>query len=327
MRFSLMIPVYNAEPYLCDALDAVRAQTCTDFEALLIDDGSTDESGRVCDRYAEADRRFRVWHTDNHGVFAARQFAEARARGEYLLFLDADDLTDPALLESLSDVIDRCHPDLISFDFSIFRGEEAPVRETFLEDDAFLQVEEMAPFYRFLLSTRYNSLCIKCFHRRLIDCAPDYAAFAGLRHGEDLLRSAYLVFGAENLYYLQRCLYSYRLGTGHSGDFDAGSLRFYERVDAEIFRLLSTRVTADDTWRALYNDLCRKQFDNYLRLLACSRVPIAKGTALLREAMTLPLVQNALSAADDSLKYRLLRRGQFRLLLMLHRGKRWLHAQ
>ncbi|MBQ7547209.1 MAG: glycosyltransferase family 2 protein [Clostridia bacterium] len=327
MRFSLMIPVYNAAPYLYDALEGLRAQTCTDFEALLIDDGSTDESGRICDQYAEDDRRFRVWHTDNHGVFAARQFAEAHARGEYLLFLDADDWTDPALLSSLSGVIDRHHPDLISFDFIVLRADVNTVRETFGENDMFLQGKELEIFYRHLLSTRYNSLCIKCFHRKLIACAPDYGSFAGLRHGEDLLRSAYLVFGAENLYYLHRCLYAYRLGTGHSGDFDAQSLRFYERVDAEIFRLLSTRVTADDTWRALYNDLCRKQFDNYLRLLAGSRLPIAKGSALLREAMTLPLTQNALSAAEDSLKYRLLRRSQFRLLLMLHRGKRWLHAQ
>ena len=327
MRFSLMFPVYNAEAYLCAALDAVRAQTCADFEALLIDDGSTDESGRICDRYAEADRRFRVWHTDNHGVFAARAFAEAHARGEYLLFLDADDLTDPALLASLSDVIDRHHPDLISFDFSVFRGDAQPVRETFLDGDAFLQGKELETFYRFLLSTRYNSLCIKCFHRRLIDNAPDYAAFAGLRHGEDLLRSAYLVFGAENLYYLHRCLYAYRLGIGRSGSFDDGSLRFYDRLDAEVFRLLSARVQMDDAWRALCCDLCRKQFDNYLRLLAYSRVSIRKGAALLRDASTLRLTQDALSVADNSLKYRLMRRGRYRLLLVVHRGKRWLHAQ
>lgn len=327
MRFSLMIPVYNAQAYLSEALDAVLAQTETDYEVLLIDDGSTDASGTICDRYAEADRRFRVWHTDNRGAFAARAFAEAHARGDYLLFLDADDVTDPALLASLSEAVEQYQPDLISFDFSVVRDGAAPVRETFLADDAFLQGSEMEAFYRFLLSTRYNSLCIKCFHRRLIACAPDYTSFAGLRHGEDLLRSAYLVFGAENLCYMHRSLYVYRLGKGHSGDFDAGSLRLYDRVDAEILRLLASRVTVDDTWRALYDDLCRKQFDNYLRMLAYSRIPIRKGCALLREAMGLALTQNALAAADDSLKYRLLRRSRYRLLLWLHRGKGWLYAQ
>ncbi|MBQ7542071.1 MAG: glycosyltransferase family 2 protein [Clostridia bacterium] len=327
MRFSLMIPVYNAEPYLEAALDAVRAQTYTDFEALLIDDGSTDGSASVCDRYAEQDRRFRVWHTENHGVFLARKFAEEHARGEYLLFLDADDLTEPTLLQALNDAVDLYSPDLITFDFSTFRENEAPRLETFLPQDAFLQGGELEVFYRFLLSTRFNSLCIKCFHRRLSACAPDYAAFAGIRHGEDLLRSAYLVCAAGNICYVRRSLYSYRLGPGHSGDFDADSIFYYDRVDREVRRLLAQKVRFDDAWQALFDDLCRKQLDNYLRLLSYGTTPVRKAAALLRDVMRLELSQNALRAADDSLKYRLLRRGRYALLVRLHRGKRWRHAQ
>ena len=327
MQFSLMIPVYNAEAYLEACLSAVAAQTFGDFEALLVDDGSTDGSGAICDRYAERDRRFRVWHTSNHGVFAARAFAEQHAKGEYLLFLDADDLADPALLQTLYDAIGQVHPDLVTFDFQTFREHETPKRETFLDADAFLSGADMEPFYRFLLSTRFNAVWNKCFHRRLISCAPDYPAFTGLRHGEDLLRSAYLLTGADSLCYLHEPLYRYRLGSGYSGRFDADALAFSDKVDKQVRRLLREKVDFDASWQADYCDLCRKQFDNYLRLLAYGKTPAPEAAAILREAMQTDLAKNAMTAADESFKYRLLRRGQYRALLWLYRARRRMYAQ
>ena len=327
MQFSLMIPVYNAGTHLEACLSAVTAQTFGDFELLLVDDGSTDGSGAICDRYAEQDRRIRVWHTKNRGVFAARAFAEQHTRGDYLLFLDADDLAEPKLLSELHDAIGRHHPDLLTFDFLTFRENEAPQRETFLSEDAFLTGADMEPFYRFLLSTRFNAVWNKCFQRRLLDCAPDYAAFAGLRHGEDLLRSAYLLTGANSLCYLHEPLYRYRLDGGCSGRFDANSLAFSDKVDKEVRRLLSLKVDFDASWQADYCDLCRKQFDNYLRLLAYGKTSVPEAAALLGKAMQTDLAKNAMTAADDSLKYRLLRRGQYRTLLLLYRGRRRLHAQ
>ena len=327
MRFSLMIPVFNAGTYLDACLAAVAAQTFADFEALLIDDGSADGSGAICDRYAESDRRFRVWHTGNRGVFAARQFAEQHARGDYLLFLDADDLAEPALLQTLHDAIERYHPDLLTFDFLTFRENEPPKLETFLNADAFLTGADMEPFYRFLLSTRFNTVWNKCFHRRLIACAPDYAAFTGLRHGEDLLRSAYLLTGAQNLCYIHEPLYRYRVGGGCAGQFDADSLVKAEKVDQTLRRLLAEKVDFDASWERDFCDLCRKQFDNYVRLLAYGKTSVSDGVTLLRRAMQTELARNALTASDDSLKYRLLRRGRFRALLWLYRGRRLLHAQ
>lgn len=327
MQFSLMIPVFNAGIYLDACLASVTAQTFADFEVLIVDDGSSDGSDRICDRFAENDRRFRVWHTSNHGVFAARAFAEEHARGDYLLFLDADDLAEPTLLQALHDAIEQHHPDLLTFDFLTFREDDAPQLETFLDADAFLTGADMEPFYRFLLSTRFNAVWNKCFRRRLISCAPDYAAFKGLRHGEDLLRSAYLLTGAESLCYIHAPLYRYRVGGGFAGRFDADSLVHADKVDKEVRRLLSARVDFDASWERDYCDLCRKQLDNYVRLLAYGSKPVPEGALLLQKALRTDLAQNALSAADDSFKYRLLRRGQYRALLRLYQGKRWLHAQ
>lgn len=90
--FSIIIPVYNVAPYLRECLDSVLAQTFLDWEAICVDDGSTDESGAILDEYAAKDRRFRVFHQPNAGVSAARNKALDEAKGEWIGFLDADDM-------------------------------------------------------------------------------------------------------------------------------------------------------------------------------------------------------------------------------------------
>lgn len=91
MRCTIAVPVYNTGKYLFQCLDSLTAQTLGDIEILLIDDGSTDQSGSVCDAYARRDTRVRVLHKENGGVSSARNLAIDQARGEYLLFVDSDD--------------------------------------------------------------------------------------------------------------------------------------------------------------------------------------------------------------------------------------------
>lgn len=101
MLISIIIPVYNVEKFLRECLDSVMAQTMTDFEALLVDDGSPDRAGEICDEYAARDARFRVFHTPNQGVCAARNLALEHARGKYVYFLDSDDWLHPERLHQL----------------------------------------------------------------------------------------------------------------------------------------------------------------------------------------------------------------------------------
>lgn len=102
MYVSVIIPVYNAERYLAECIDSVLAQTWTDFELLIVDDGSSDLSGAICDRYAAIDSRVRVFHTPNRGVSRARNLGLDQARGEYVVFVDSDDRIDPTHLEQFA---------------------------------------------------------------------------------------------------------------------------------------------------------------------------------------------------------------------------------
>lgn len=100
-KISVIIPVYNAEPYLGRCLDSLRTQTFADFELLLIDDGSRDRSGAMCDEYAGRDPRIRVFHQPNGGVSSARNVGLDHARGEWITFVDADDYVREHYLEHL----------------------------------------------------------------------------------------------------------------------------------------------------------------------------------------------------------------------------------
>lgn len=101
VMISVLMPVYNVEKYLEKTLESVKAQTYTDFEVIMVDDGSTDSSGAICDKWAESDSRFKVTHTENRGVSAARNTALSLVNGEYIFFMDSDDLILPETLEEL----------------------------------------------------------------------------------------------------------------------------------------------------------------------------------------------------------------------------------
>lgn len=91
-KISIIVPVYNAEKYLRQCLDSILKQSFKDFEVLLIDDGSKDRSGKICDEYAEKDKRVSVWHQVNQGVSVARNVGLEHAQGEWIYFPDADDI-------------------------------------------------------------------------------------------------------------------------------------------------------------------------------------------------------------------------------------------
>ena len=120
--FSVVIPVYNTEKELPRCIDSVLAQSCDDYEIILVDDGSTDRSGTICDEYSESDDRVISIHQKNAGCSEARNTGIRASRGEYLLFLDSDDMWDDNhALTGIQQVIHKENPDVICFGVSIYR--------------------------------------------------------------------------------------------------------------------------------------------------------------------------------------------------------------
>ena len=107
MDISVIVPVYNVEKYLPKCIDSILAQTFTNFELLLINDGSKDSSGTICDEYAAKDSRIRVFHKENGGVSAARNLGLDNAKGEWIAFVDSDDWVDESYLMDLFQAADE----------------------------------------------------------------------------------------------------------------------------------------------------------------------------------------------------------------------------
>lgn len=106
-KISVIVPVYNVEKYLCSCIDSILAQTFTDFELLLIDDGSRDKSGEICDEYANKDCRVKVFHKENGGVSSARNLGIDESKGEYLFFVDSDDIISIFYIEMFVNYIKK----------------------------------------------------------------------------------------------------------------------------------------------------------------------------------------------------------------------------
>lgn len=112
---SIIVPVYNVEKYLRIALDSIANQTYKNLEIIVVDDGSTDSSGQICDEYADKDSRFVVIHQKNRGVSAARNAALRKCTGQYLYFIDSDDFIEPHLCERALTVLLEQQADIVWF--------------------------------------------------------------------------------------------------------------------------------------------------------------------------------------------------------------------
>ena len=114
---SVVIPVYNVEKYITDCLESIVSQTFSEWEVVMVNDGSSDRSLEICKRFCERDGRFRVLEQENRGVSAARNTGIDACRGEYIFFMDADDTILPNTFEALNTVLYETKADMVSFQF------------------------------------------------------------------------------------------------------------------------------------------------------------------------------------------------------------------
>ncbi len=185
---SIILPVFNGEKYLAAAIESVIAQTIRDWELLIIDDGSKDNSPAICDDYAAKDTRIRVFHQPNGGVNSARAKGVDNATGEFLAFLDADDRFVPDALEYL---IIHCTPET---DLLLAEGQPEAIigKEDFI---AALWTGKVAP-------ALWGKLFRSSVYKRI-----GYSLDRRIAMGEDLLLNSIYALEIENAKHLPRRIY------------------------------------------------------------------------------------------------------------------------
>ena len=206
---SIIVPVYNTKQYLGNCINSILSQTYTDFELLLVDDGSPDGSGDICDEYAAKDERVKVFHKENGGVSSARNLGLDNARGEWVCFIDSDDYIGHNYFE---DVLEYGSYDLITISFQEFgaacstNGSKATIVYSMPEDAH--KVLNFSPNDKSM--TPYLSSCVHLMRKSIIDTY-QIRFNSALRYGEDTLFVAKYLTHCKKIIQLPDIHYYYRI--------------------------------------------------------------------------------------------------------------------
>lgn len=217
MKFSIIIPVYNAEKYVGNSIQSVLNQTYQDFEIVLINDGSVDKSGKICDEYVEKyGSKIKVIHKENNGPLLTRLLGIEKATADYCIFLDADDVLVENALEIIEKAIKKYkNPDMVvySFYYSRLDGKKEKASALFEEEIVFNDVESKQELYKkFFTSTGLNNVWTKAVKKTVFDGEfPDYKEYAELRFAEDRFHAMGIVTNANKIVCINEPLIEYRL--------------------------------------------------------------------------------------------------------------------
>ena len=207
MKFSIVTPVYNVEKYVRQCIESVIQQTFADFELILVDDGSMDASGKICDEYAQKDSRIRVFHKSNSGLIATRCYGIREALGEYVVSLDSDDMLALNALEKIAEKIQDNSYDMVLYRWQRFVN--VPEMPPVINEQPVVLEGTAEIIRKILSSSAYNSLCLKAIRREKITVL-DYGEYTQIRHGEDLLQTIRIASHCNSAILTSDVLYFYR---------------------------------------------------------------------------------------------------------------------
>lgn len=275
VAISVIVPVYNSEEYLAQCIDSILAQTYTDFELILVDDGSTDSSGKICDDYARGDNRVIVIHKENAGVSAARNDGIERAKGNYITFVDSDDYIDSNFLESSFIAIGEAASDLLICGYMIEVFNCGKLVKTYIRSAGDCKytikplLEDMVTKLRNVhLGTPWGKL----FKRNVVN-RYKIRFRVDMDYGED----TYFVYQYLDTFhdempvvFIEKAFYHYRLGDGNSLS------QRYNRNKMEFSQILFEQRIEIYTRRQCSNESIKQiEIDHVSSLISCIITEIA----------------------------------------------------
>ncbi len=253
---SIIVPVYNVKSYVGECVESLCRQTYTNLEILLVDDGSTDGSGEVCDEYAGRDERIRVIHQANRGLSGARNMGLDDARGEYIAFVDSDDLVSTNYVETLYELLMKYEADIAACAYVKGTTEQlTDIREKVLSLDNVKEIcmpsvkllKQWHGKYKQQETVAWNKLyCREVWNGR------KKIRFPESRNHEDVLISHLVVQGAKTIVLTTEILYFYRIRKGSitlQTEYDREKV--WQNLRAQRERMEFFR--AHRYWRAYFN--------------------------------------------------------------------------
>lgn len=261
-KVSVIVPVYNVECYIRDCIDSILSQTFIDFELILVDDGSLDRSGEICDEYAKKDRRIRVFHKENGGVSCARNLGIEHATGEWLCFIDSDDIIEPTYLEDFA----VCG----NYDI-VMQGYKVMVNDTVTARYNFKQCDSKCFDYIIGYAEKNNILNSPCFKLYRADIVKEHKILFETKtsFGEDHLFTLNYLQNVDSAFFSEKEGYIYRYSGNESLTNRAlplSELDFYTRKTKEYHELLDKKFNN----QAIHEIFMWRYYDNLIRLIRTS---------------------------------------------------------
>ena len=236
MLFSVIVPIYKIEKYIARCIDSVLAQSVADFELILVDDGSPDGCGGICDAYAAKDPRIKVIHKENGGLVSARQAGIRVASGAYIMNLDGDDALCPGALENARKIIADTQADIVSFSYRTYTdGVIGDVVEDVLEEGLYEKDRIQTQIFPKLLSDR-NMRSLFYFSwgkaiKRDLALKHQLRVDTAISLGEDLSCMIPCYLEAQSVYMSKVPIYLYTVrNDSMSKEFKTGQIQQVERV-------------------------------------------------------------------------------------------------
>lgn len=271
-KISIIVPVYQAEKYISKCIESIVNQTYKNLEIILIDDGSTDSSGEICDRYGERDKRIVVVHNPNKGVSAARNCGLDIATGDYITFVDSDDYIDLQMYSEMMKVVEKYSCDVVMCDcIKEFKGKSEKythaIREGFYDKEQLKQ-----EYYSQLLITpniEYPATISNCLCLIKKEIGKKIRYVEDVKYSEDLLFGAQMMYMANSFFYMKgQYFYHYNCWNNNSTTHTFHKNKW-------------------DNYKKLYDETCRcfknceeYKFDRQLNLLLLFFVYNAVGDIL-----------------------------------------------
>lgn len=281
MFLSVSIAIYNAEKYLDKCIQSVLDQTENDYELILVDDGSTDRSVEICEKWQQhCPDKIRVIKKENSGSLLTRRVCLQESKGEYIYIMDADDyLIDPNAFKIIKETIRREQCDLVFFDCTSNMETRDRLFRFPFDDGTIFQNETLPDFRRFYLTGRgLKALWNKVFHRSLVDWDVDYTLYKDITNGTDCFQSTPIVSNAQKVYYLDRVFYFYRVNENENSIVHTFKQTIYTSARANFLRM------ADEAkdWGIESGELKQMLCQYYMRLASTSayKVRLLKGNSI-----------------------------------------------
>lgn len=250
MKVSIIIPIYRAEKYIKKCIDSVLAQTYTDLEIILVEDGSPDNCGAICDDYAKKDSRIKVIHKENEGVSKARNTGISQVTGTYVQFVDSDDSLKPNMTETLVKNMEQEPVDLVVCGFYEENLNYSKVSKLGDEPGIYEQTQFLENIIKNPYSFHYGVLWNKLFRA---DVLKEQIRFSSdMNFGEDFIFNLHYLRYAKKIAVIEEPLYSYVR-------YNTDSLMYIQAVgkaDTEKYRTyLKKRLQIFQKYRDFYIDM------------------------------------------------------------------------